>query len=503
MLRPFIQLFSKVIAMVLVARMSIVRKRFHTVLWISLATLMGCVGVCPRDVSPFLVSVNHFWLGDYRQRPLTAISDRNLEEFLSVEFAQACPLAASVAHMLVAEQIVWLSRYFANEIIDIAARDKYDLEAWDYATQFAEKAMDILNRETDALTFVPLLGQGDFVVLAESLSSTVPKFEVVLGLGRNRKYSSSFVPHEEGLDASVAASKEHGNFIVRGFPADGFWGEVWLPALPAPWFGLDAGPFGLPTGGSYDGFHSDFRHHRELPLTALVPNVEAAMKALFQEALTLLNTLVQYEVVKAFWPRSSTLIALLRHGKLMGTFHDGQFDCVDQDIDLSVELVDSTKWPTLVRAVAGALKHGPHKCDCYLGAVAEDLVQPAGRFQQLMCMCKVEAFILPVSFERVFERDPSPDLGICSAYDLPVPCPLNIEHYLAKYAGCVATPTRSETDSFTIVKNCTSWMTDSLSKVHLLELRSKSRLLAAQGFLSMEKLWASSACAEIDSDQNG
>ncbi|CAE8693649.1 unnamed protein product, partial [Polarella glacialis] len=285
---------------------------------------------------------------------------------------------------------------------------------------------------------------------------------------------------------------------VMAAAMDPAWNEVWLPAAFK-----DASSF---WGAVDPAAAPDSTHLQTLPLKELVRRQEDVLQDCFFQCLRELQVAKSNGKLQSFWPRGSTLLGLLRHGRLFGHFENGQTDCVGDDIDFTIRLPQAEgasrnasetgngSWPRFVRAMADALK--AHGYDCWVGARAERLALPGGIYEQLLCNRETNGFVCPVSFVRAQDEALTPETSTCSAYGQPVECPstVRILKELANYGGCPALP-NIELAALTIGNGCVEWMRNGLAQEQLAELKSRAAKLQSQSFASMQPVWDSPSCS--------
>ncbi|CAE8676525.1 unnamed protein product, partial [Polarella glacialis] len=390
-----------------------------------------------------------------------------------------CPLARSVAHVLTADLALWLSRPFVAELRPGLERLRYDAELRSFIKSEASSAMrELASQESGE-------GGASPIAVFDGLASRILR-QLARTLDQLHRVDSL-----TGTDPSAIGSPSHYGryFRVMAAAMDPAWNEVWLPAAFK-----DASSF---WGAVDPAAAPDSTHLQTLPLKELVRRQEDVLEDCFFQCLRELQVAKSNGKLQSFWPRGSTLLGLLRHGRLFGHFENGQTDCVGDDIDFTIRLPQAEgasrnasetgngSWPRFVRAMADALK--AHGYDCWVGARAERLALPGGIYEQLLCNRETNGFVCPVSFVRAQDEALTPETSTCSAYGQPVECPstVRILKELANYGGCPALP-NIELAALTIGNGCVEWMRNGLAQEQLAELKSRAAKLQSQSFASMQ-----------------
>lgn len=423
----------------------------------------------------FVDMAKRYWHGEDVANRQLGLACRHL---LTNYWERGCRLAKAAAHVLTAEFIVWASRPLAAEEPEGPLREEYNAEVHSYAMREARNAMQLMAESEEAAAELARYMARLLVLLSTSWDAEDQVGKCFATTAESIADSSSWAPgvalqywRHQALTAAVE---------------DHHWNEVWLPARPS-----NADRFWR-VASLYSQTETEYLA-LDKPMAQWIPSFEDALKAGLYKALDLLQAVQLSGPVRAFWARSSTLIALLRWGRLFGHFHDGATDCVGDDVDLSVSISDAQgAWPAFVRQMAAAF--GGSEGRCYVGGNPEVLGQPGGKYSQLLCLHAHDGFLIPVSFERA-TGDP-PDLGACSAYDREVPCPSDSAAHLAKYGGCAAVPNITLA-SLQRENECVRWMEKGLSPAHVADLRSAAAALSASGHMSMAPILGQAGCSRI------
>eukprot|EP00928_Gymnodinium_smaydae_P003826 TRINITY_DN1134_c1_g3_i1.p1 TRINITY_DN1134_c1_g3~~TRINITY_DN1134_c1_g3_i1.p1 ORF type:complete len:526 (-),score=43.85 TRINITY_DN1134_c1_g3_i1:446-2023(-) len=299
-------------------------------------------------------------------------------------------------------------------------------------------------------------------------------------------YSSlaSLFPHQKQTEQHFAASvQDHG------------WNEVVTPACPKSldfWFG--AAPSAVEPG---------FDSLLEGPSSKWLPLQETALETAFFLVLGILKSAKDSNVIKNYWPTKSTLLALLRYGRLFGrlTTSGGEraYDCVGDDLDLAIAVHGKEAWAEFIHwavSLPGQFREAGFVCLLVENA---EVLQRSGSYGQLHCVSYLDGWMTSVSLHyHDVTSDDDVEMSRCLAYDVPIDCPRRSVLTLARQPGCLALPNLSLA-SLTVGNTCIEWMSGGLSMENMIELSTTWEWLRNTGFLSMLDVWeASHDCKQVD-----
>jgi len=461
----------------------------EALLFLGWATMGLAGGSCNKKFFKFLYLADAYW----RHKDVSGLDfARAIGDVVQVsnDLSEGCRLAMAVAHVLSAELVVWLSRPFAAELPTSKLRYTYDEAVWAYVRGHTARALHLLYQDAEQARLAYRMGGGKLGRLVQVFNDSAANIAGTIAISAQKPVG----PVARQLQA-VGFGKDYEDEDPAGWSPyaaailDRQWGEVFVPALP-----LDAGPWTYVEAAG--GIPSYWPQLEAMSTPQLVEHLETALRRLLDASNALLRTAVSLGIIRAYWARSSTLIALLRYGALFGHFTDEHHDCVDDDLDFTIQLpADSTgAWPRFVNEAYTMQEKG---CKCFMGAEAQALARSSGRYEQLLCLCISGSFLLPVSFERFPDSTPTPDLGVCYAYDDKVPCPSDVEAHLAKYGGCPALPNVGLA-ALTVGNACVKWMEVGIPVTYVAAINRRARILMQAGFLSMMPILRSSLCTDLE-----
>jgi len=448
-----------------------------------LSTLSWRTACCECDTVEVLYwhLAEHFYRGQ-------GLPENPLAPFWGVILSDplACPLATALAYTLTAEFAVWLSRIIWTVIPSDLGKQTYQREVARYVQGCAWRAIEWMALALPKGGFDEVQTWGaPMADMLEVLLEDRVSFDTVMRRGRRRSGQGGNIFYETVLFAAVGDSQ---------------WWEIFVPAV----FSEDVSFWMAPT---INGFSKGWAPHlKRLPTKIVVDLQERAMQIVLHKVLDELAVMKRQNDINAFWVESSTLIALLRYGRLIGSFRDGNLDCVDDDLDFVVGLSNDTEnasealrmwgpWVHFTRSMSAAL--AGHNASCYLAgnmktSVKTSTLDEHSFFSFLLCIFEFYDFTVPVSFR--FNYNNSQPLGRCSGYGREVPCPSDLNRQFGKYKGCTAIP-NLEFAALTAGNQCVEWMEGGFKGIHVAELRAVAENLDMEGFLSMGPLWSSDECS--------
>lgn len=319
----------------------------------------------------------------------------------------------------------------------------------------------------------------------------VPRLAALVRLGLARALLAG-QPAPTWAAAGTAARAQAFTAAVE----DHTFNEVWFPLIPS---GRHASFWRVP---SLHAAAQEMDNVLARPVEEWAAMQEAALRDGLESALHVLEVARAEGAVIDFWPIHSTLIALLRYGRLFGEVSSSpvRLDCVDDDLDFAMALPSEESWAgfALWAAVSptGFSAAGWH---CSLGGNATQLAE-GGSYSQLLCTRHIRGWLVPLSMHRELIGGNGVGLvtAACSAYDMVVPCPVDIVDRLAAYPGCVALPDISLA-SLTVGNDCIKWMSRGLLPAEIGSLIGQWLSLRERGFLTMLDIWERSEdCLRVD-----
>lgn len=396
-----------------------------------------------------------------------------------------CKLARATALAVTAHLAAWLSAPLAaNSKAGLDGTNRYANGARRYVLAASQRAAHEM---------------GSAGELAHSLHSTAGS--LFLLLSESISVSSTLGSQEFGAGGLIA--NESWPRVLAAATDDAHWGEIWIPALPLGHVFEDGLEFWTAEG--VPSVRPSLP--RQMVLKAPAPifdHQEQFLRECFEEVTVVLQDLVVLNIISAFWPHGSTLLALVRWGRLYGVFPDGNHDCVDDDVDFAVSPAEGTHaWLRFAELAATHLQEAGFKCH-FGGAVAEMALLGSGGdgYGRLLCS-RAESgsgFQCPVSFIR---QHAAVEMGRdCLAYGSSVPCPLDVTVMLGHYGGCPALPNIS-LSALSSGDACVGWMAAGLQSLHIRHLVQMAHELHNNGYTSMVPVLGEPGCNVVPMKAEG